>query len=174
MTLKEYISQYTDKYDDYTDIELRKLRSLELKGLGLKKIDPILLEFHGELDLRENEIEEIPEGVYQMSHWLLDNNKIKRIPKGFHQRGNLYLKDNLIEGIPEGFVQLDYLDISHNNIKEIPKGFIQKKGKLLCEGNPIDKVDGSLMKETYREIVKLNSKLFEERKRKEFLSSCNS
>ena len=95
-----------------------------------------------DLDLRFNQIETLPEGIFDQLINLqvldLDDNKIETLPESiFNNLGNLqvlYLYNNKIETLPENIfnklVKLQELYLTNNKIKTLPERIFDKLVKL--------------------------------------------
>lgn len=128
------------KYDD---------DKLELKGCGLTDISLLkgLPATVKTIDLSNNNIEEIPEGLFDgmtgLENFYAENNKIKRIPK------NIF-KDNK---------NLDWIALTNNNITALEKGAFKGASNLTqlgLEGNQVSKID----KDVFDDVPKLKSLSF--------------
>jgi len=138
MSIKKWISQYTDKYDPFTEEEILNCKHLELRDMRIEEIDFSLNNFRGKLiDLSDNRIKKIPKGFVQTADLNLDRNNIEILPAHFKQTAMLSLQHNKIETIEKGFIQRDDLFLNNNFLKELPNNF-QQEGKLALSKNLLE------------------------------------
>lgn len=121
--LKEWISLYTDKYDNLSNKEILDLDCLKLMNLNIKEISLFLNDFKGHLNLCFNQIQEIPKTFIHNGDLLLCYNQIQEIPKNFIENGKLSLIYNMVEKIhsPELLSKETLRKITNNHKKYITK-----------------------------------------------------
>ncbi len=106
------------------------------------------------LDLRDGELNQIPDSVFKLTHLKVLNlswNKIHKIPDSFPELYNLnelYLSGNKISYLPDFFSalpKLNKLDLSYNKITDLPNSFSQLSNlkKLYLVANQISNLPDS-------------------------------
>lgn len=96
---------------------------LNLEGYGLARIPS--LSCTGELNLKNNELTELPEDYTQIGELNLRRNKISQLPQNFKQTHYLDLSENKIRYLPRDFEQTAHLDLSYNLLLQLPEHFTQ-------------------------------------------------
>jgi len=167
--LKEWISDYSSKYDDWSYEEiLNDLGHLDLAKCGVKEVHPDIVLLKGTIDLSHNDITVIP--------------KIDLRDRGLYRVLNI--PPNL--GVSQITLSKEQLDTfkealdSTRRAKKVSYSISQKRSdfsrkEISFKGNPIEKIEDVelLPKEVLEEIMKENSSRIEMRtKTDKFMKDC--